>query len=51
MYDTKLVVEIDDGIDELSEDDSRLVLLQESILFGVLEEISLSHDLSNQEKT
>lgn len=51
MDDAELVVEIDDGVDELSEDDRCFVLFQEAVLLGVLEEIALRHDLRHQEKT
>lgn len=41
MDDTQFIVQVDDGINELSEDYSCLVLLQKTVFFGVLEEISL----------
>lgn len=49
MDDAELVVKIYNGIYELSEDDGCFVFLQKAVLFGVLEEIALSHDFRNQE--
>jgi hypothetical protein len=46
MDDSQFIIEIDDGVNKLFEDDGGFILLQETVLFGVLEEISFTEDLS-----
>ncbi len=51
MNDAQLVVDVNDGLDKLSEYDGRFILLQEAVLFGVVEEITLVHQFSHDEQT
>ena len=41
MDDAQLLVEVEDGVDELLEDDRGLVLLEEAVPLGVLVEVAL----------
>jgi hypothetical protein len=45
--DAQFVVDVDDGVDQLPEDDGGLVLLQEAVLFGVVEEVALAHEFGD----
>ena len=47
MDDAQFLVQIDNGINKLFEDDCRLVLLKETVSFGILIEIPLHDDLSD----
>lgn len=46
MDDSQFIIEIDDRVNKLFEDDCGFILLQETVLLGVLEEISFIEDLS-----